>query len=142
MKIITLLKIAIVVLLINSAAYGQCKGFAKSKCLPKLKPYINTQQMVNTVLLSGDKTQVTSTFYYGDQYRIIICADETLGKVQLNIRDSENNIVFATKGYGTIMWDFDLESTQDLTLEVVTPQAPTGETTERSGCVSVILGFK
>lgn len=142
MKIIRILKILLLVLIINSAAYGQCKGFIKGKCMPKLKPYLNTQQMCNTVLLSGDKTQLTSSFYYGDQYRIIVCADDALGKVQLNIRDVQNNIVFTTKGYGTIMWDFDVESTQDLTLEVITPPIPENETVDKSGCVSIILGFK
>jgi hypothetical protein len=135
-------KIILLVLAFNTAAFGQCNTFAKLKCMPKLKPYLNTQQLCNTTLLSGDKTQLTSTFYYGDEYRLIVCAQEVLGKIQLNIRDASNNIIFTTKGYGTIMWDFDVESTQDLTLEVVTPPVTANDTADKSGCVSIILGFK
>lgn len=136
-----ILKITLLVLAFNTAAFGQCNLFAKSKCFPKLKPYLNTQQLCNTVLLNGDKTQLTSTFYYGDEYRLIVCAQEALGKIQLNIRDAQNNIIFTTKGYGMIMWDFNVESTQDLTLEVVTPPA-SGDGLDKSGCVSIIMGFK
>ena len=135
-------KIILLVLAFNTAAIGQCNLFTKTKCLPKLKPYLNTQQLCNTVLLSGDKTQLTSTFYYGDEYRLIVCAQEQLGKIQLNIRDAQNNVIFTTKGYGMIMWDFNVESTQDLTLEVITPPAAANETLDKSGCVSIIMGFK
>ena len=40
------------------------------------------------------------------------------------------------------MWDFNLESTQDLTLEVVTPPSSDKEALDKSGCVSILLGFK
>ncbi len=135
-------KIILLVFSFNTAAFGQCNILTKTKCLPKLKPYLNTQQLCNTVLLSGDKTQLSSTFYYGDEYRLLVCAQEQLGKIQLNIKDAQNNIIFTTKGYGVIMWDFNVESTQELTLEVVTPPVPDNETVEKSGCVSILMGFK
>ena len=93
------------------------------------------------MLLNGDKTQLSSTFYYGDEYRLLISADDKLGKIQLNVKDLDGNVVYTTKAYGTIMWDFNVESTQDLTLEVITPQA-TGEAEDKSGCVSIVIGFK
>ena len=143
MKSRNILKIVILlVLAFNAGGFAQCNSFAKNKCMPKLKPYLNTQQLCNTVLLSGDKTQLSSTFYYGDEYRLLICAEEALGKIQLNIRDAQNNIIFTTKGYGVIMWDFSVESTQDLTLEIVTPPISAKETLDKSGCVSILLGFK
>jgi len=134
--------IILLVLAFNVTAFAQCNGFAKKKCMPKLKPYLNTQQLCNTVLLSGDKTQLSSTFYYGDEYRLLVCAQDELGKVQLNIKDAQNNIIFTTKGYGVIMWDFSVEATQDLTLEVVTPPLSGNESVDKSGCVSILLGFK
>jgi hypothetical protein len=134
-------KITLLVLAFNTAAFGQCNLYNKTKCLPKLKPYLNTQQLCNTVLLSGDKTQLSSTFYYGDEYRLLVCAQEALGKIQLNIRDAQNNIIFTTKGYGLIMWDFNVESTQDLTLEVITPPVAS-DIIDKSGCVSILMGFK
>ena len=125
----------------NTVGFAQCNGFAK-KSLSKLKPYLNTQQVFSTVLLNGDKTQLSSTFYYGDEYRLLITAQDQLGKIQLNIKDSNGNVVFTTKAYGTIMWDFNVESTQDLMLEVITPPAPVTQTEDRGGCVSIIIGFK
>ena len=136
-----ILRILFIVLVYNTASYGQCNGFAK-KSLSKLKPYLNTQQVFGTVLLNGDKTQVSSTFYFGDEYRLLISADDKLGKIQLNVKDANGVVVYSTKAYGSIMWDFNVESTQDLTLEVVTPEAAAGQATDNSGCVAIIVGFK
>ena len=134
-------RILLLVLAFNTASFGQCNGFAK-KSIVKLKPYLNTQQVFSTVLLNGDKTQLSSTFYYGDEYRLIISAQDQLGKIQLNIKDADGNVVFTTKAYGTIMWDFNVEATQDLTLEVVTPEKAATQTEDKGGCVSIIIGFK
>ena len=136
-----IVKILFLLLAFNVSVFGQCNGFAK-KSISKLKPYLNTQQVFSTVLLNGDKTQLSSTFYFGDEYRLLISAQDQLGKIQLNIKDADGNVIFTTKGYGTIMWDFNVESTQDLTLEVVTPPAAATETVDKSGCVSIIIGFK
>ncbi|CAN5378287.1 hypothetical protein BH10BAC1_BH10BAC1_05740 [soil metagenome] len=138
MAIKHIFRTALLVLAINATSYAQCNGFAK-KSISKLKPYLNTQQVFSTVLLSGDKTQLSSTFYFGDEYRLLISADDKLGKIQLNVKDANGNVVYTTKAYGAIMWDFNVESTQDLTLEVITPAAQ-GE--DKSGCVSVVIGFK
>lgn len=137
----SILRILVLVLVCNTAGFAQCNGFAK-KSISKLKPYLNTQQVFGTVLLNGDKTQVSSTFYFGDEYRLLISADEKLGKIQLNVRDVDGKVVYTTKAYGSIMWDFNVESTQDLTLEVVTPPAAEGQSEDKSGCVSIVVGFK
>lgn len=142
MIIKNIFKVILFVFAFNTAGFGQCTTFTKNKCLPKLKPYINSEQLCSTVLLSGDKTQLSSTFYFGDEYRILVCAAEELGKIQFNIKDEKNNILFTNKGYGVIMWDFNVENTQELTLEVITPPLANGETVEKSGCVSILLGFK
>ncbi|MGZ4049757.1 MAG: hypothetical protein ACXVPU_06810 [Bacteroidia bacterium] len=134
-------RILLLVLAFNTGSFGQCNGFAK-KSISKLKPYLNTQQVFSTVLLNGDKTQLSSTFYYGDEYRLLISAQDQLGKIQLNIKDADGNVIFTTKAYGTIMWDFNVESTQDLTLEVITPPAPATQTEDKGGCVSIVIGFK
>jgi hypothetical protein len=136
-----ILRILFIVLVYNTASYGQCNGFAK-KSLSKLKPYLNTQQVFSTVLLNGDKTQLSSTFYYGDEYRLLITADDKLGKIQLNVKDANGVVVYSTKAYGTIMWDFNVESSQDLTMEVITPEAAAGSTEDKSGCVAIAIGFK
>lgn len=134
-------RILLLVLIFNTSGFAQCNGFAK-KSLSKLKPYLNTQQVFSTTLLNGDKTQLSSTFYYGDEYRLLISAQDQLGKIQLNVKDVNGNVVYTTKAYGSIMWDFNVESTQDLTLEVITPPAPANQALDKSGCVAIIIGFK
>lgn len=137
-------KLIIAAVIISSPAFAQCNAFSKVKCAPKMKPYINSQQLANTVLLTGDKTELSSTFYFGDEYRLIVCAQEALGKIKVNIKDANDKVVFTTSGYGTIMWDFNLEATQDLTIEVVAPQSDQkgADGMDKSGCVSIMMGFK
>lgn len=137
-------KLIVVAVIISSPAFAQCNAFSKVKCAPKMKPYINSQQLANTVLLTGDKTELSSTFYYGDEYRLIVCAQEALGKIKVNIKDANDKVVFTTSGYGVIMWDFNLEATQDLTIEVIAPQSDqkAADGLDKSGCVSIMMGFK
>ncbi len=135
-----ILKLSILTLAIFTASesFAQCKN----KSLAKLKPYISNGQVTNTTLLAGDKTEVAMTFYYGDEYRIVISAAEALGKIQFNLKDAAGNTVFTTKGYGTIQWDFDVQSTQDLTVEIIAPASTGGDGLDKSGCVAVSVGFK
>lgn len=137
---------ALALVLFAGYTNAQCNLFGKLATF-KLKPYVNTSQVYTATLLNNDKTQLNMTFYYGDEYRLIVKADDVLGKVQLNIKDANNNIVFTTKGYGLIQWDFNVENTQDLTLEVVTPPAPPAadgsiDKMDKSGCVAIVVGFK
>lgn len=124
------------------AGYSQCQTFARQKCYPKLKPYISNDQIHTSTMLNGDKIEVPMTFYYGDEYRLIICAEDVLGKIELNLKDLNDNIIYTTKSYGTIMWDFNVDVTQDLTIEITTPEAPKEESLDKSGCVTVLVGFK
>lgn len=139
-KIIYLVSI-VTASLIAEQVNAQCNVFTKSKCLPKLKPYNNLEQMHSTTLLSNDKMKLNMTFYYGDDYRIVVCADEKLGKITMNLKDKNNKVVFTTSGYGTIQWDFNVQATQELTVEVITSPAPKGEEMDRSGCVSVLTAI-
>lgn len=120
-------------------AFSQCSNFVKNKCTPKLKPYLFTGQAHNTTLLSEDRTELTMTFYSGQNYRIMVCTEASLGKVQFKLKDANNNIFFTNKGYGNF-WDFNVQTTQELTIEVITP--PSDKDIDESGCVSILVGFK
>jgi hypothetical protein len=141
MKKIIISAIITVASLIGIEANAQCNTFTKSKCAPKVKPYNNIEQMHSSTLLSNDKLTLNMTFYYGDDYRIVVCADEKLGKITMNLKDKNNKVVFTTSGYGSIQWDFNVQATQELTLEVITAPAPKGEDLDRSGCVSVVTAI-
>ncbi|MFN7013368.1 MAG: hypothetical protein ACK4ON_03755 [Bacteroidia bacterium] len=141
MKNVIFSSLLVVASLISIEANAQCNSFTKTKCVPKVKPYNNIEQMHTTTLLSNDKLKMNMTFYYGDEYRIVVCADEKLGKITMNLKDKSNKVVFTTSGYGSIQWDFNVQATQELTLEVITAPAPKGEELDRSGCVSVVTAI-
>ncbi|MBN8702542.1 MAG: hypothetical protein J0M08_05730 [Bacteroidetes bacterium] len=132
----------LVVALFSIAGYSQCQTFSRQKCYPKLKPYIANDQLYSTTMLNDTKIEVPMTFYYGDEYRMVICAEEQLGKIELNLKDMNNNVIYTTKSYGTIMWDFNVDVTQDLTIEIKTQEGSKEETLDKSGCVTILVGFK
>lgn len=123
------------------SAQTKCPNFGKKECLPKLKPYIPTEQTYTTTMLTGEKISIRMTFYYGDDNRVLICAEEDLGKIKLNLRNAANKVVFTTESYGTIQWDFNVENTQDMTLEIITQELKTGGM-DKAGCVTVYVGFR
>jgi hypothetical protein len=130
-------------LVFSPAAYSQCKGFAKKTCLPKVAPYTHNGQLNSANLLSGQKVQLEMTFYSGQNYRLLVCAQEALGKVDFKLLDSDKNVIFSSKDNGSPdHWDFNLKSTQQLFIEVDVPKidAPNGITP--SGCVALLVGFK
>lgn len=125
------------------AVYSQCKGFAKKNCLPKVAPFTHNGQLNSTTLIAGQKVQLEMTFYSGQNYRILVCAQEVLGKVDFKLLDADKNVVFNSKDNGSPdHWDFNLKSTQQLFIEVDVPEmdAPNGITP--SGCVALLVGFK
>ena len=121
---------------------AQCKGFVK-KQMPKLSPFIHNGQLNSSVLLSGDHAELTLTFYSGQNYRILVSNQETLGDVYFVMKDAANNLVFSSKEKGKAdYWDFSVESTQPLTIEVVVPDTDAPSGLVPSGCVSILVGFK
>ena len=123
-------------------ASAQCKGFVK-KQIPKLAPFIHNGQINSSVLLSGDHAELTLTFYSGQTYRIMVSNQEILGDVYFEMKDAARNKLFSSKDQGkTDYWDFTVESTQQLTIEVVVPDADAPSGLVPSGCVSILVGFK
>ena len=142
MKIKNLFKLALVTLVICLPITGiaQCKSFGK-KCSATISPYFNSGQMFNSTLLSEDYAKLSMTFYKGQNYRIMVCSEEDLGKIRFNLKDARNNLVFSNKGYGNF-WDFNVQTTQELTVEVITPPAHAEDNLDKSGCVTILVGFK
>ena len=135
--------IGAVALLTSGVASAQCKSFVK-KQVPKLSPFIHNGQINSSVLLSGDHAELTLTFYSGQTYRIMVGAQEILGDVYFVMKDASKGQLFSSKEQGkkADYWDFTVESTQQLTIEVMVPDndAPSGLVP--SGCVSILVGFK
>lgn len=122
------------------STFSQCQQYAKAKCMPQLKPYISSGQLYSTTLLANDKTELTMTFYSGQNYRVAVCAEKALGQTTFKLKDADNNVFFTNKGYGNF-WDFNVQSTQELTIEVNTPSGDANATLDKSGCVAILVGF-
>ena len=122
--------------------FAQCKGFVK-KQIPKLAPFIHNGQVNSSVLLSGDQAELTLTFYSGQTYRIMVDAQEVLGDVYFIMKDAGNTQLFSSKDKGKFdSWDFSVESTQQMTINVVVPNVDSPTGLVPSGCVSILVGFK
>jgi hypothetical protein len=122
---------------------AQCKYFTQRKCLPQLSPYQNNGQINTTVLFEGDSASLRMTFFSEQEYRLVVCSHTSLGdSVYFKIRDLDNELLYNSKGKDNV-WDFKVNSTQDLSVDVIVPRQANNMTgLPQSGCVSVILGFK
>lgn len=134
---------AVIALLITSSVDAQCKMFAKKNCMPNVSPYTHNGQLNSATLVAGQKVQLEMTFYSGQNYRVLVCAQEVLGKVSFRLLDVDKNVVFSSKeNNNPDHWDFNLKSTQQLFVEVEVPKADNPNGIIPSGCVALLVGFK
>ncbi len=123
--------------------YGlsQCKSFTKDVCIPKLNPYIYNGQLNSAQLNEGDVAELMLTFYSNQDYRIAVCGQNNLGKIQFNLLDVQRNLIFSNKDHNfSDTWDFTSNSSQQLIIEIIVPEGANPEKIE-SGCVSILVGF-
>ncbi|MCX6312677.1 MAG: hypothetical protein NT084_13710 [Bacteroidetes bacterium] len=122
---------------------AQCsKTWVKKQCIPKIAPFIHNGQMNTTPLKEGGKMETTLTFYSGQDYRILICAEETLENISFVVSDLNGAIIFDSKEHNnTDVWDFKVKTTTDLKVAVSVGRNEGGNGTA-TGCVSVLVGFK
>lgn len=134
-------------LLLSVAIIGdvaaQCsKTWVRKQCVPKISPFIHNGQMNTTPLKEGGKMETTLTFYSGQDYRILVCAEETLENVSFIVNDVNGKIIFDSKEHNnTDVWDFKVKTTTDLKV-AVTVGKNEGGNGNAQGCVSVLVGFK
>lgn len=128
--------------LFYSNSNAQCKGFAKNVCKLQLLPYIHDGVYNATVLSEGESAELFKTFYSGQEYRLAVCADSKLGKIQFEVLDGQRNVLFSNKdkGYATV-WDFKLQSSQQLIIVIQVPTSDQVKDKIASGCVAVLIGF-
>lgn len=140
-RIFRILSITAACIMIQANVQGQCKTFIKNECKPKLDPYIYNGQLNSAVLNQGDIAELMLTFYSNQDYRIVVC-DDNLGDVTFRLLDVEGKELFTNADHGyTDTWDFTTNSTQLLVVEVSVPENTTNEES-KSGCVSILVGFK
>ena len=101
---------------------AQCKNFAKKICKQELAPYIHDGNFNAAVLVEGEDAELFKTFYAGQEYRISICCEETLPKVEFKVLDVDKKLLYtnASNNYSN-SWDFKVEATQQLIIVVKIP---------------------
>ena len=131
------------------ASQAQCKGFAKRKCLPELKPFIHNGQLNSTTLMEGESAELVMTFHAGQQYRVMVCAQASLKKIGFKMMDMDREIIFDSKEQADAKnWDFNVNATQQIIILVAVPKpgkhasANLPGTLVQSGCVALLVGFK
>ncbi len=124
---------------------AQCRGFVKENCKGTLGNYVPTGETNNVELSPGDRYQFISTFYEGQSYRIVACADSSLGNLQFTIRNSKRHLYYDNHGDENRSFDFRVAATQQLVVSIIVPEKETQSDSKKKGiegCVSALIGFK
>jgi hypothetical protein len=122
---------------------AQCAVFAKKKCLPLLAPFLHNGQN-NTVQLSPGETAILQmTFYIDTDYRLAVAGQDNIGKLSYKVMKRDSTIIFDSEKYGNPkFWDFTVNSTQQMLIEVSAQDSNAKLDLEQVGCVSVMVGYK
>jgi hypothetical protein len=124
---------------------GQCKAFAKNKCLPELAKsgFTHDGNYHAAVLIEGEEAELYKTFYSDMEYRVAIVGEDKLPAIEFRIMDTNKNVLYSNKenNYAST-WDFKLESSQQLKLVIKVSSFNQPGETPANGCVAIMFGFK
>jgi hypothetical protein len=122
---------------------AQCRAFIKKSCLPGLAPYSTNGQINTAVFAPGDHAEMPLTFKSEQNYRVIVCSQEILGKVIFKLKDLNGKVLFNNAEHEfKNTWDFKVEGTQQYKLEIEVPNEKTENGLMHTACVSIIIGYK
>lgn len=142
-KIYQVIIILTVLALIPFSGNAQCKSFAKKVCKLELSPYTHDGNYNAAILTEGEDAELYKTFYAGQNYRIYICGSESLPGIEFQVLDVNRKVLYDNRksNYSKI-WDFKLESSQQLIISLRVRHSD-GESDELvSGCVAIMFGIK
>ncbi len=123
-------------------ASAQCRSVAKKQCFPQLAPYTQNGQFNSVRLAGGETAEVQMTFYAGQNYRLMVCAEGVLGDVSFKVSSADKQEIFNSKKTDAKMWDFNVAATQQLIVLVEVPPSDSQTKIIPEGCVSILVGFK
>jgi hypothetical protein len=119
------------------SASSQCKSLVK-KNISRLAPFTHNGQLNSATLPEGGVVDFKITCYTGLTYRLVLAAEANLGKVTFRVLDEDNNEVYNSTESNATSWDFNVGSSQDLTVEISVPLSDKSI----KGCVGLIVGFR
>lgn len=142
-KIYQILIVLTVLALLPFSGNSQCKSFAKKVCKSELMPYIHDGNYNAAILTEGEDAELYKTFYAGQNYRIYICGSDALPEIEFQVLDVNRNVLYDNrKANYARLWDFKLESSQQLIISLRVKNSE-GESEELiSGCVAIMFGIK
>lgn len=130
-------------LLVVNTTFGQCKNFTKKQCLPQLSPYLSNGQMNSAFFSPGEEAGIEINFNKGLSYRVIVCADPFLENLNYEITDQEGNVYKTdTLSNAYSITDLSVKQTGPLKLFFKVPAKKNATGIVRTGCVTVLIGFK
>ncbi len=142
MKRILQVVLLITIIFSVNSVYAQ-KKFVKNHCLPVLAPFVYNGQLNTATLSEGEVAELVLTFYSGQDYRVLVCAQEVLDSVEFKLFDTNENLIFSNADHDFInYWDFTSNSTQQLVVRVIVPKQEIKSEIIQSGYVSILVGFK
>ena len=142
-KIYQILIVLTVLALIPFYGKAQCKSFAKKVCKLELTPYIHDGNFNAAILTEGEDAELYKTFYSGQNYRIYICGSAALPDIEFQVLDVNRNVLYDNRksNYSRI-WDFKLESSQQLIISLRVRNNEEEADELISGCVAIMFGIK
>lgn len=132
-----------IITLVPLSASAQCKGFAKKICKVELSPFIHDGNYHAAILTIGEEAELYKTFYSDTDYRIAVCGSDALPDIEFRVITQDKDVLYNNKSkeYSRI-WDFRLESSQQLKIFVKVPAGEGMPDEVISGCVSIMFGFQ
>lgn len=115
---------------------AQC-GELANKCAPSLKPFKSDGQFHRALLLEGETAEFETTFYAGNEYRIVSCTGPHSDTLEFSIFDSRYNLLFSNLDQELAQqWDFTFNATDKYIIQAnLVPEVG-------SGCAVILIGFK
>ncbi|HEX2394203.1 MAG TPA: hypothetical protein VHI78_02595 [Bacteroidales bacterium] len=142
-KFLPIISILFILFAFSASAAAQCKGFAKKLCKLELQGYIHDGNYHAAILTEGEEAELYKTFYSGQNYRLAICGSEALPAIEFQVVDAYKNVLFDNKEHELSgVWDFTLESSQQLKVVVKVPVSAQKSEFPNSGCVAIMFGFQ
>ncbi len=124
-------------------ADAQCFSYARAVCKTELGDFVHDGNYNATILSEGETAEIYKTFFTGQEYRIVVCKVDSLPQVDFQIIDGKDKILFDSKEHGGAnIWDFKLETTQQLIIRVEVAEKDKTSNEKVSGCVSIMFGIK
>ncbi|MCC7331937.1 MAG: hypothetical protein IT232_04935 [Flavobacteriales bacterium] len=144
-KYIAICSLATVLIGANIQAHAQCTSFTKKNGLPALAPFTHNGQLTSAKFMPGETADIEMSFNAKNEYRVLVLWQEILGNVTFKIKDKKGNILFSSNPGETMpFWDFRVNKTQELIVQVDVPKQEDKKATKMvpEGCISILVGFR